>query len=944
MQLELPGLGVAEIELNEQVNQVRRNVDRWRKAGYPNLTPTSRRLIEYWNDSARDNPILFCQIEAAETAIYVAEAAAKSGDVWIRNRLDETNQEFNAGLPRVGLKMATGSGKTVVMAMLIAWQTLNKAAQPVDRRFTKRFLLVTPGITIRDRLRVLLPEDADNYYRQRDLIPTDLYGALSQARIVITNFHTLRPRETRQGSVSQLVKDVLVGDNGAQTPFRETFDQMVSRTCREFGGGGGGILVFNDEAHHCYQDRLGGANGDATPLIGADREEAKERVVRARVWFSGLQAIQRKLGIKTVYDLSATPFFLAGSGYREGDLFPWVVSDFALIDAIESGVVKVPRVPVDDDRPSPDVTYLDLWRRIRDELPRTGRSAGVAIQDPIPIALDGALASLYGSYDREYERWRSSEAAEEGEPPPVFIVVCSNTAVSKMVFDRIAGYEKYLPDGISVLVPGRLALFSNVENGKWVSSPRTILVDSRELESGEKLSPEFKRIAAVEIEEFKGEFARRFPGRSAEMVTDADLLREVLNTVGKRDRLGAGVRCVVSVSMLTEGWDANTVTHILGVRAFSTQLICEQVVGRGLRRRSYATDERGLFTIEYADVYGVPFQFIPTVARTRDLKRRTTRRVRAEPDRSDAEITFPCLTGYRQEFPEGEPYARFDGRSYFQLSKKDLPMVTETAGLVGTSDLQRLDELRRRRSQEVAFRLAARVLERLTDAADPRPLLFPPVLRIVREWLATQVIYHDDTFVGLLLLSEHEQQAVEAIIRGMAWPEATGKTRTVAIFRAYGTVGSTAAVDFFTTKEIYATDPKRCHVNLVVLDGPAGNSWERAAAQSLETHGLVAAYVKNDHLGLTIPYTHAGRARRYLPDFLVRLHDDSDGVPRTLIVEVSGGRKPGTTAAEKAAAARNLWVPAVNSHGGFGLWGYCEVTDLTRLKLEITAAAETLST
>ncbi len=941
MQAELPGLGVAQIELNERVNQVRRSVERWRARGYPNLTPTSRRLIEYWNDASRDNPVLFCQLEAAETAIYLAEAAAKSGDAWIHNELNEENVAYNAALPRVALKMATGSGKTVVMAMVIAWQTLNKVAQPADSRFAKRFLVVTPGITIRDRLRVLLPEDSDNYYRQRDLIPADLYGALSQARVVITNFHAFQRRETR--AVSQLVKDVLANGAGDVSPFRETWGQMVNRVCRAFGSGRGGLVVLNDEAHHCYQDRLDLPVGsDVTSLTGAERDEARESVAQARVWFAGLAAVREKLGVKTIYDLSATPFFLAGSGHKEGTLFPWVISDFGLIDAIESGVVKVPRVPVDDDRPSPDVTYLNLWPHIRDELPKGGRAAKPVSPDGIPIALEGALNSLYGSYHREYERWAGSEISRLGEPPPVFIIVCSNTVVSKMVFDRIAGYEKYLPDGSKVLVGGKLDLFSNVEGDRWIASPRTILVDSRELESGDSLSADFRRIAAVEIEEFRAEYARRFPGRSMDTVSDADLLREVMNTVGKKDRLGAGVRCVVSVSMLTEGWDANTVTHILGVRAFSTQLICEQVVGRGLRRRSYATDERGLFTAEYADVYGVPFQFIPTVAKTRDVQRRLTTRVHAEPARAHAEIVFPHLTGYRKEYPEADPHGQFDEGSRMIVSKRDLPMLTETAGLVGASDLQQLDELRRCRQQEVEFRLAARVLERLTESANPRPWLFPPILRIARQWVASQVTYHDDTFVGLLLLSELERQAVEAIIESIEWPNAAEQPRTLPILRAHGASASTATVDFFTTKEVYVTAAERCHVNYVVLDGPAGNSWERSAAQALETHPLVAAYVKNDHLGYTIPYIHAGRMHRYVPDFLVRLGDAPDGVPHTLIVEVSGGRKPAVQAADKAGTARNLWVPAVNGHGGFGRWGYCEVTDPSRLKLEITAAAETL--
>jgi type III restriction enzyme len=317
-----------------------------------------------------------------------------------------------------------------------------------------------------------------------------------------------------------------------------------------------------------------------------------------------------------------------------------------------------------------------------------------------------------------------SQAAKEGEPPPVFIVVCNNTTVSKMVYDYIAGWDKPAgSDGKPAQVPGKLTLFSNVDNGSWTQRPRTILVDSEQLESGEALKPEFKRIAATEIAEFTADYLRRFPGRSAEDVNDAQILREVMNTVGKTGKLGEPVRCVVSVSMLTEGWDANTVSHILGVRAFGTQLLCEQVVGRGLRRRSYAADEDGFFTPEYADVYGVPFQFIPTVAKTRDLTLKPTRRVHAEPDRAAAQISFPQLTGYRIELPDEELWAEFTESSRLVLTTDDLPTETVVSGLIGSAGTHVLDELQQVRDQEIAFRLAGRVMERyLTDGQGTCPL------------------------------------------------------------------------------------------------------------------------------------------------------------------------------------------------------------------------------
>jgi hypothetical protein len=353
-QLELQVLTEDDIEPNKQVNDVRERVDAWRAAGWPNVTPVTRRLLEYWADPERENKILFCQREAAETAIFLAEGATKWHGSWINNDLEHHNAEHNNGLPRVALKMATGSGKTIVMAMLIAWHTINKVHAPYDRTFAKRFLVVTPGLTIRDRLRVLLPEDPGNYYRERDLVPAEFTDDLGQAKIVITNFHAFKPRETRFGRGTTGNTKALVAP-GRPDPFQETPAQVVSRVLRELGGSKQ-IVVFNDEAHHCYRGRTAEPEAGADTvenLTGEERKEAAERAEEARLWFTGLEYVRDKVGIKRVYDLSATPFFLAGSGYREGTLFPWVVSDFSLIDAIESGIVKIPRVPGAEPPPVP---------------------------------------------------------------------------------------------------------------------------------------------------------------------------------------------------------------------------------------------------------------------------------------------------------------------------------------------------------------------------------------------------------------------------------------------------------------------------------------------------------------------------------------------------------------------------------------------------------------
>ncbi|MGH2615461.1 MAG: BPTD_3080 family restriction endonuclease, partial [Thermomicrobiales bacterium] len=789
------------LEENRLVNQIREKVDLWRRGGYLGVTSTTRRLLEYWTDPEREKRLFFCQIEALETVIYLAEAAHKFDDGWIADRLRNANDTSNPGLPRIALKMATGAGKTVVMAMLIAWQALNKLNSPRDNRFTDAFLIVTPGITIRDRLRVLLPNDPDNYYRQRDILPSDMLEMLGQAKIVITNFHTFRPREKVQAG--KLTKAIL---NPAPGAFTETPQEMVRRVCRELGTRKE-IIVINDEAHHCYRRK---PDGIEEKLSGEERQEAKQRDEEARIWISGLEAIQKKTGIKTIYDLSATPFFLRGSGYSEGTLFPWVVSDFSLIDAIEAGIVKVPRVPVSDNAMvgvSP--TYRDLWSRIRDDLPKKGKKTEAVGGEPkLPAELQGALHSLYGNYAEAYRLWQeNAEAQSRGLTPPVFIVVCNNTNVSKMVYDYIGGWPKTIGDETRVQ-DGALDLLRNDDrHGGWLHRPNTILVDSAQLESGEAMSADFKQAAAHEIEEFKSEYRARFPGRDADELTDEDMLREVMNTVGKPGRLGEHVRCVVSVSMLTEGWDANTVTHVLGVRAFGTQLLCEQVVGRALRRMSYAVNDEGHFDPEYAEVYGVPFSFIPgNGAVTPPTPGPPPTRVRALESRIAREITFPRLVGYRYDLADKPLKATFGPDSEYALSTADIPTITENQPIIGESSVHTLDDLRDHRPNEVAFRLAKLTLERSfrDDDGNDRPWLFPQMLAIAKRWLDECLTLKDNTFVQLLLLHELANDATSRIATSIfASADATATLKP--ILRPYDTIGSTRYVDFDTTRPVFQT-------------------------------------------------------------------------------------------------------------------------------------------
>lgn len=923
------------------VNRIRQLLKTWRELGRPDITPVTRALLEHWRAEDRFRPLFFCQVEALETLIFITEAAKQPryGDDWIERYLRERADEAGTDLFRVACKMATGSGKTVVMAMLIAWQVLNKRRYPHDNRFTDAFLVVAPGITIRDRLRVLLPSDPNNYYRELDIVPAEYRGDLGTARIAVVNFHAFKLRET--GDAGGLTKRVLT----ARTPgaFTESPDGMVNRVCNDLGKHRE-IIVINDEAHHCYRGKPAEAK---EKLTREEASEARARAEEARLWITGLEAIHRKIGVKAVFDLSATPFYLKGSGYPEGTLFPWVVSDFSLMDAIESGIVKIPRVPVADNAMTGEYPkYRNLWIYIRDGLKDVRRGPEDSHTPPLlPGLLEGALKSLYGHYARKFAEWEADEESRaNGSTPPVFIVVCNNTNVSKAVFDYIAGYETEHahPDGEPVVGGGdALPLFGNVKDGRWLHRPNTILVDSRQLESGDSMSDDFKKLAKHLIDDFKAEYRRRFPGRDAEGLSDEDLMREVLNTVGKPGKLGEHVRCVVSVSMLTEGWDCNTVTHILGIRAFGTRLLCEQVMGRGLRRRSYAVGDDGMMAPEYADIFGVPFSGFPVAGLAEERNPPTPKpgkAVRAIPERlADApwlEVTFPRVVGYRFDVPAERLSARFDASHREVLTTQDIPTTTLNAPVVGERTELTLDEARVLRTQAVAFRLATHLLQ---HHFPDKPWLFPQLLNIVRDWLgdpggdSPNVDYGDDTFPGLLLLGEKKHSVCEKIRRAIL-SASGGAQRLRAETQRDDPVGTTAGVSFDTVKTCWTTDPTRCHLNLV----PQDSDWETIVCEKLEDMDVVRAYAKNQGIGFRIPYTCEGRPGNYFPDLIVKL-DDGRGTEDllNLVLEVSGQRKKEKDA--KVQTALTMWVPGVNNLGTFGRWAFLEIdgSNLHRTKQEI---------
>ncbi|WP_103729384.1 BPTD_3080 family restriction endonuclease [Novosphingobium sp. HII-3] len=922
-----------EYNPTEVINGIRSQVESWRRLPESQwqVTPSTARLLRHWrtHEFANQRPF-FCQVEAVETVIWLTEVAPKSSSQGRRfwTHLEAANAASNPDLMRLALKLATGAGKTTVMAMLIAWHTVNAVRHPNAKRFSRGFLIVAPGITIKDRLRVLQPNDPESYYKSREIVPEDMLPDLGKAKIVITNYHAFKKKD--EMALNKVQRSALRTD-----PKPESDGAMIRRVAGELMGMKN-VVVLNDEAHHCYRERPL-TDEEQKALKGDELAEAKENNEAARLWIAGLEAMKRELGLNMVYDLSATPFFLRGSGYREGSLFGWVMSDFSLMDAIECGIVKLPRVPIMDNVPGGETPmFRDLWKHIGSKLPKKGRGKS-GFDDPqkLPNELLTAIDALYGHYEKTFDAWKAAGIGVD----PVFIVVCNNTATSKLVHDYISGYELEDGHGNRSLFAGKCKLFRNFDpDGTALPRMRTLLIDSMQLESGEAISTDFRDAAKDEIERFKEELIQRTGDRAAaEKIDDSTILREVLNTVGRRGQLGEGIRCVVSVSMLTEGWDANTVTHVLGVRAFGTQLLCEQVMGRALRRQSYQLQQDGRFGVEYADVLGIPFDFTaqPVLAPIKTPPDMV--RVHAMvPTRDMSEIRFPRVEGYRTEMPQDVIRAEFTADSGLELTP-ELVGATETvnSGIVGEQSELTLDHLGEMRQSSVALRLADWIVKRrLTESGQPvNAGLVMQMRTIVRKWMNNHLVVKGSTQPAQLLYYAIADRVADRIMAAITQAQ-EGGGRVLAMLDPYNREGSSRSVSFMTSKDRYETG-ERCHVNYAVID----SDWEAEFCRVADSHRRVLAWVKNHNLGFEVPYTAGGEARRYRPDFILRL-DDGQGAdnPLNLVVEIKGERDEDDK--DKALTMSTLWVPGVNNLGTQGRWAYAEFTDVWTIKTEFAAKVE----
>jgi type III restriction enzyme len=613
------------------------------------------------------------------------------------------------------------------------------------------------------------------------------------------------------------------------------------------------------------------------------------------------------------------------------------MSDFSLMDAIECGIVKLPRVPVADNIPGADVPkFRNLWEHIRAKMPKKGKSKAGAL-DPLslPVELQTALEALYGHYEKTFNLWQEAGISV----PPCFIVVCNNTSTSKLVYDYISGFIRENEDGSGQLVNGRLPLFRNYdEYDNALPRPRTLLIDSEQLESGDALDDNFRKMAGPEIERFRREILERTGDRrQADNLTDQQLLREVMNTVGKAGQLGESIRCVVSVSMLTEGWDANNVTHVLGVRAFGTQLLCEQVIGRALRRQSYELNEDNLFNVEYADVLGIPFDFTAKPVIAPPQKPRETIQVKAvRPERDHLEIRFPRVAGYRVELPEERLTAEFNEDSILELTPELVgPSVTRNEGIIGQAVDLNLKHLGDMRQSTLLMHLTKRLVYNKwrTDGEEAPLNLFGQLKRIAKQWLDTCLVCKGGTYPAQLMYQELQDMACERITAAIVRAE-IDKRPVKAVLDSYNPTGSTIHVKFNTSKpDRWQTDSRRCHINWVILD----SDWEAEFCRIVECHPKVLAYVKNQNLGLEVPYRLGSGMRKYLPDFIV-LVDDGKPDPLHLIVEIKGYRRQ--DAAVKKETMDVYWIPGVNNLGSYGRWAFAEFTDVFQMEDDFAAKLE----
>lgn len=966
------------------VNLIRERAEAWQRAGYPGATRTTHELIQWWTREGRARRLFYAQIEGALTIIFLKEARAdflQGIEVPREEPSDERKKEGYTGFQRYACKMATGSGKTAVMGMLAAWSILNKINNRSDARFSDVVLAVCPNVTIRQRLAELDPKLGEaSVYRKLDLVPPHLMPLLTRGKVLVTNWHVFEPRIVQVGGVGSKVtkagvptrvREIIhIGPKtttargkrylslrdyerqitaGLLTVLEEEHDKdgslkrvkveslryvesdtaLINRVLAREVGGKQNILVLNDEAHHAYRIKKEEPDPE-------EEEDAEEFFREATVWVDGLDRIDRLRGINFCVDLSATPYFLGRVGQETNKPFPWVVSDFGLIDAIESGLVKIPQLAVRDTTGAEIPGYFNIWLWIMDEL--TAAERGGKKGSPKPEAIlkyaHHPIAILGGSWEKELER----KTGGDDPRPPVFILVCKSTKIAKVMYEWLA--EGKQPAGIA---PVRIEGFRNTDG-----EINTIRVDSkvvRETNTGEAKSDESRWMRLTLDTVGKQEWPTDRQGRplySEDFEELAEKLGRPLHPPGR------DVRCIVSVGMLTEGWDCSTVTHIIGLRPFMSQLLCEQVVGRGLRRTDYEVREDGKFTEELATVFGVPFEVIPFKASPKGPSTPRPKRyhVHAIPAKVEYEIRFPRVEGYTQAI-RNRVTMDWDKVPMLTLKPDRIPPEVEMKGLSinnkgrmslsgpgSLSEVSLAEYRAKRREQELVFDIASGLTKCYASQSGcgaPAHVLFPQLASIVRRYIREMVQVRPPADLKDLALAPYYGWLVEILTEHIHPDTAAGEAPEVPLYEQTRGAGSTAEVDYWTSKD--AREVLHCHLNYVV---PDTKRWEQATAYYLDKHPLVDAFVKNAGMGFAIPYLHNGQPHDYIPDFIVRLKTE----PTLHLILETKGYDP-LESVKRGAAER--WVSAVNSDGTYGRWAYAIARQTTEVTEAIDAVAHSVS-
>ena len=865
------------------VNQIRSRVDSWRKAGWPGITGITKRLLEHWQNSEEReyHRFFFCQMEAIETLIWLAEAP---DDQKVGIEIPADGGPFK----RLCSKMATGSGKTVVMAMLIAWQVLNKVAYPQDARFSKYVFIVAPGLTVKSRLQVLIPSSSENYYDEFNVVPVGLKEKLRQGKILIRNWHALQWE-----SEEKLVKKKSVDKRGVKSNeayVREVLGDMAAAA---------NILVINDEAHHAWR----------VPAESKVKGVKKAELEEATIWVSGLDRIHETRNILICHDFSATPFAPSGKKSSEEALFGWIVSDFGLNDAIESGLVKTPRVVIRDDGKLAKDYKSRLYhiyndREVKDDINRKAKA-----HEPLPDLVTNGYYLLGKDWLETAISWGKSGF----QTPPVMISVANRTETAarvKYAFDhnKVRIDELCIPD-------------------------RTLHIDSKVLELAEA-----QEEAASIAGPAQDDDSEDLPERKLSKKELAESLRQTVDTVGQVGKPGAFIQKVISVGMLSEGWDAKTVTHIMGLRAFSSQLLCEQVVGRGLRRTSYEVNpESNLFEAEYVNIFGVPFTFLPHESKDGPPPPPPTPKTRIEPvvENQQFEIRWPNIIRIEHTY---KPVLTLDMDNVplLELSAYNTATLAELAPIVeGKPDVTQISTIdledlgRKFRMQKIIFETARDVFDQMKpNWKGNREFLLAQLIRLVESFLRSDriqiapALFYQDDAKRRILLTLNMNKVVQHIWEAIRFENSES---IEPIFDQDFPIRSTADMQtWFTGKPCGHT--KKSHINMCVFD----STWEASEAFELDCSPLIAAWVKNDHLGFEILYIFDGIVRKYRPDFITQIKTGD-----FLILETKGKE---TLRDKTKHKFLNEWVKAVNEHGGFGNWKWAVSRNPADVKMIIEEA------